>query len=111
VTITPDGKRAISASDDKSLRLWDLESGAQLRTFEGHTGSVNSVAISPNGLRAISASDDKSLRLWDLTSGSCLLLLNSEAPFYSVAITSNGKLILAGDSAGAVHFIAIHNFK
>jgi WD40 repeat protein len=91
------------------LHLWDLESGENLRTFEGHTGRVNSVAVTPDGKRAISASSDNTLRLWDLESGKNLLRLVSEAPFYAVAIGPNGKLIVAGDSMGVVHFISLEN--
>ena len=40
VAITPDGRRAVSASDDHTLRVWDLQSGQSLRTLEGHTDVV-----------------------------------------------------------------------
>ena len=38
VAVTPDGRRAVSASYDHTLRLWELESGQAIRTLEGHTG-------------------------------------------------------------------------
>jgi WD40 repeat protein len=62
----PDSRRAISASGDRTLRLWDLESG---QTTEGHTGSVEAVVLMPDVRRAVSASSDRTLRLWDLESG------------------------------------------
>ena len=40
VAVTPDGQRAVSASWDKTLKVWDLESGRELRTLTGHTGAV-----------------------------------------------------------------------
>jgi WD40 repeat protein len=103
--------RAISVSDDKTLRLWDLQSGELIHTFEGHIGLVNCVAVTPDGRHAVSASNDKTLRLWDLHSGKCLLLLSSEAPFGAVAISPDNKTIVAGDAAGVVHFIEIHNLE
>ena len=66
MAVTPDGRRAVSASVDRTLRLWDLESGQTIRTLEGHTDSVSAVAVTPDGRRAVSASDDRTLRLWDL---------------------------------------------
>ncbi|MDT9308799.1 MAG: hypothetical protein P5702_26830 [Limnospira sp. PMC 1291.21] len=47
--MAPDGKRAVSASEDKTLKLWDLERGTELATLRGHSWSVNAVAIAPDG--------------------------------------------------------------
>jgi WD40 repeat protein len=44
VAFAPDGKTALSGSQDKTLRLWDLASGREIRKFEGHSGEVFSVA-------------------------------------------------------------------
>jgi WD40 repeat protein len=63
VAVTSDGRRAVSASGDKTLRLWDLESGQTIHTLQGHTASVNAVAVTPDGRRAVSASEDATLRL------------------------------------------------
>ena len=39
--MTPDGQLAVSASDDNTLKVWDLESGRELRTLAGHSDAVN----------------------------------------------------------------------
>jgi WD40 repeat protein len=49
VAFGPDGKRALSGSFDKTVRLWDLATGKVVRRFEGHTLSILSVAFSPDG--------------------------------------------------------------
>ncbi|WP_160111608.1 hypothetical protein [Tolypothrix sp. NIES-4075] len=59
MVVMPDGQRVISASNDNTLKIWDLESGAVLSTLEGHTDWVKAVAITPDGRLAISASRDE----------------------------------------------------
>ena len=68
MAVLPDGRRALSASSDKTLRLWDLETGAELRRFEGHENWVSSVTALPDGRRALRGRD-RTLRLWDLETG------------------------------------------
>ncbi|HYT91517.1 MAG TPA: protein kinase [Gemmataceae bacterium] len=69
VAFSADGRRAVSGSNDATVRLWDLATGKELRRFEGHTDPVTSVALSADGRRALSASKDGTARLWDTESG------------------------------------------
>jgi WD40 repeat protein len=64
VCFSPNGRRALSGSYDKTMKLWDISAGACLRTFEGHTKNTDSVCFSPDGRQALSGSDDKTIRLW-----------------------------------------------
>ena len=92
MAVTPDGRRALSASWDNTLRIWDLESGESLRTLEGHTDSVNAVAVTSDGRRAVSASWDNTLRIWDLESGESLRTLEGHTDWVNaVAVTSDGR--------------------
>ena len=54
---------------DNTLKVWDLESGRELRTLAGHSEWVYGVAVSADGRLAVSASRDKTLKVWDLESG------------------------------------------
>src|SRR5262249_60191628 len=72
VAIRPDGKQALSGSasgDDNTVRLWELETGKQLRCFTGHEDYVYSVAFLPDGKRAVSGGYDNTMRLRDLQTG------------------------------------------
>ena len=61
-------QRAVSASWDKTLEVWDLARGRELRTLFGHSDSVRAVAVTPDGQWAVSASSDNTLKGWDLAS-------------------------------------------
>jgi platelet-activating factor acetylhydrolase IB subunit alpha len=61
------GNLLVSASGDKTLRLWDVTAGYCLRTLQGHTGWVRDVCPSPDGWFLLSAGSDQTARLWDLT--------------------------------------------
>ena len=60
------------ASDDRTLRVWDLESEQTVHALHGHTGRVTAVAITPDARRAISGSTDRTLRVWNLETGQIL---------------------------------------
>jgi len=70
VTLSSDGQFALSGSWDKTLRLWDLNTGATVRVFQGHTKDVFSVAFSADNRQIVSGSRDKTIRLWN-TLGEC----------------------------------------
>ena len=63
--LSSDGQYALSGSWDKTMRLWDLNTGATVRTFKGHTKDVNSVAFSGDNRQIVSGSRDKTIKLWN----------------------------------------------
>ncbi|MBX2862640.1 MAG: hypothetical protein KTR27_03725, partial [Leptolyngbyaceae cyanobacterium MAG.088] len=81
--------------------------GALLRTFEGHSGGVWSVALSEDGRHALSGSDDNTIKLWDLTTGNCLATFCGDHSFVACDLSADGITIVAGDQAGTVHFFAV----
>jgi len=102
-------RRAISGSWDQTLKVWDLESGACLRTLEGHDSSVLAVAVTPEGRRAISGSGDQTLKVWELESGETMATFTGEAEIRACAVGPDGVTFVAGDGLGRVHFLRLEN--
>ena len=69
---SPDGKRILSWSNDKTLRLWDAATGAAIGEPLRHEGSVWGALYSPDGKRILSWSNDNTLRLWDAATGAAI---------------------------------------
>jgi WD40 repeat protein len=91
LAITPDGRRIVTASADRSIRVWDAESGKELRSLVGHAAGVGDVDVSSSGKVAISAGNwDGTVRVWDLDTGTELRVLRGHKSFYSVAISPDG---------------------
>ena len=77
VVISSDGQFALSASWDKTLRLWDLNTGMTTRRFVGHTKDVLSVSFSADNRQIVSGSRDRTIKLWN-TLGECKFEIRDE---------------------------------
>jgi WD40 repeat protein len=103
VAFSPDGKRALSASEDKTLKLWDLATKKEIRTLKGHEGEVYAAAFSPDGRYALSGSEDKSVRLWDVTTGKEIGVFSGhDTAVYAVAFSRDGRFALSGHKDGTL---------
>jgi WD40 repeat protein len=93
---SPDGKRIVSASGDNTLKIWDAETGAEIRTLTGHSNSVRACAYSPDGKRIISASYDKTLKIWDAESGAEIRTLTGHSNrVQACAYSPDGKRLVS----------------
>jgi WD40 repeat protein len=97
VAISPDGKIAISGSEDRTVAVWELKSGRHLRSLIGHKGIVRAVAFSPDGKTALSCADDHTVKWWDLATGRLLRTLVGECKrVNAVVFFPDGKTAFSG---------------
>ena len=78
IEVSRDAQSALSASDDGTVRLWDLITGNS-KCLEGHAGEVKGASLSQDKRHAISGGADRTVRLWSLESGQCLKVMGGQA--------------------------------
>jgi formylglycine-generating enzyme required for sulfatase activity len=107
VTFSPDGHWLLSSSEDKTIRLWDVETGREVRRFDGHRDPVWCVRFFPTGDKSVSCGgrnysngSDNSIRFWDVETGRELDRFSESGPtcFRNLTVSPDGKMLL---SAGA----------
>ena len=90
-----------SASDDKTLKIWELASGKCTKTLKGHSNYVFCCNFNPQSNLVVSGSFDKSVKIWDVWSGKCLKSLPPHADLVSaVHFNRDGSLIVSGSYDG-----------
>jgi WD40 repeat protein len=78
-SFSPDGTSLVSGSEDKTIKLWDMQTGGVVKTFHGHDWGINSVSISVNCTTIASGSLDRTIRLWDIQTGECHCVIEQES--------------------------------
>ncbi|MBD2215333.1 hypothetical protein H6G27_36835 [Nostoc linckia FACHB-104] len=97
VALTRDGNYMISGSADKTLKVWNWQTGEELCTLNGHSSWVQALALTLDGKYVISGSLDRTLKVWNWQTGEELRTLNGHS--YSVkalALTPDGKYVISG---------------
>jgi WD40 repeat protein len=88
------------------LKVWEVQSGREVRTLAGHSDWVRGVALSADGKRAVSASRDNTLKVWDVESGACIATFHCDGVAPCCAFVDEHR-ILAGDEGGHVHLLQL----
>ncbi|HEX2688280.1 MAG TPA: AAA family ATPase [Kofleriaceae bacterium] len=94
--VTPDGRYVVSASNDRTLRVWELGSGRAVATLEGHTDWVSACAVTQDGRHVVSASADQTLKVWELASGRAVTTLAGHTnDVTACAVTPDGRHVIS----------------
>jgi WD40 repeat protein len=97
LAMAPSGRVVISASADRALKIWDTESGREIRTLAGHARAVEAVAVASNGRWAVSGSSDHTIKVWDLDNGREIRTITGHtSEVMSVSITADGQRLVSG---------------
>ena len=104
VAFASERRQVISASWDKTIKVWAFESGEQLRTIRGHRWEVLSLAVLDDGPMIAAGDGDGSIKIWDICSGACLHRLNAQVPTVEKLLLSpNHELMLQAGSDAAMY--------
>ena len=102
VAFSSDGGLLVSGSDDKTVKLWDMQTGGVVGTFHGHSYQVQSVSISADHTKIVSGSADSTIRLWDIQTWECLYIIEQHGPVHYVGFSSMGPGYTISISCGKV---------
>jgi WD40 repeat protein len=105
VAFTPDGKYVVTASFDKTLKVWETDTGKEFKTFGGTAGHQNlvlCVAISPDGTLVASGSSDNTAKLWDFPTNKPLREFVQTDSVNAVALSPDGARIAGAGKDGTV---------
>ncbi|WP_170229975.1 AAA family ATPase [Polyangium fumosum] len=103
VAVTRDGRLALSASDDRTVRVWDLDAGQALVVLTGHVSAVRAVVVSADGRTAASGAADGSLFVWDLATARVTRHLRGHTGgVHAVALAEDAGRVVSASEDGTV---------
>ncbi|ETO33724.1 G-protein beta WD-40 repeats containing protein [Reticulomyxa filosa] len=110
VRFSADGRKIVSASYDRTVRIWDVSSGKQLQIFRGHTSAVFTARFSPDEHTVASCSKDGTIRLWDVNTGTEIIKIEKKfGPIWDIDFSPDGRYIVSGFRDKTIRLWDIHS--
>ncbi|HWN94571.1 MAG TPA: DUF1549 domain-containing protein [Methylomirabilota bacterium] len=102
LAVSRDGQRLASASGDRLVKVWELDSRKELTQLE-HAGAVYGLAFNSNATEVATVCADKQFKIWDVkTRGSVVSVNNKKHEFTALTWSADGKMVVASDDAGGL---------
>jgi WD40 repeat protein len=98
-----DGKHAVSASDDGTARMWEIETSKLVQTFKGHQGAVKAAVMDAGEKRVLTGGADATVRLWQVDGKELRVFRKHAEPVVAVAFAPDGTSTLSGSRDAVVH--------
>jgi WD40 repeat protein len=110
IIFSPNGKMLASAGEDRTIHLWDVVTGKEIKTLTGHTNRIRSISFSLNGQILASSGWDKTIKLWDVTTGKEIKTIMGQAEQSSISFGPK-NLLASASSDGTIKFWDINPHK
>ncbi|MBI3861576.1 MAG: HEAT repeat domain-containing protein [Planctomycetia bacterium] len=95
VAFSPDGKTIATGSEDRTVKLWETETGELRRTLRGHTELVRSVVFTHDGELLLTGGFDNTIRVWNAESGEAVATLSDEVPVYLLGVLGDDRTVIS----------------
>lgn len=103
IAFSPDGRQLVSSSFDKTIKLWDTNSGKCVQTLLGHRNRIWTVAFHPNGTQIASGGDDNHTKIWDLERERCIkTIVGYTNAILSVKLSPDGDYLASGNEDNTI---------
>lgn len=112
VALSSDGGQLLTGSNDKTAKLWDVQTGKEIIALKGHSDFITAVAFSPNGQHLLTGGYDKTAKLWDAQSGKMLRTFKGHSSsVQSVAFSPDSQQVLTGSGDGSARIWDVKSGK